>query len=248
MVAIFDIQWTNDQLNGYMQPFISNLFEHFGDQVRAGPFKGMRLNKEGHWDAWTMGTKLLGGYEIDIQPSIEVAIKRNPKTVINVGCAEGYYAVGMATRLPNATVFGIDIDDKSLELCKQLAKKNDTQVTTLNGATEASSLKLDMAGGPYLYVMDCEGAEWDLLVPKENPLLKHADLIVECHDFQCDWEFDALFMRFSQTHSVGRIMPSNNHFMFELWCKWPGYDQSLMMLDRRPAGASWMVAWAKERE
>ena len=40
--------------------------------------------------------KLLGCYEQPLQPFIEEAIANAYPTILNIGCAEGYYAVGMA--------------------------------------------------------------------------------------------------------------------------------------------------------
>ena len=37
-------------------------------------------------------------------PFIEQAIQASYPTILNVGCAEGYYAVGMARRMPNTKV------------------------------------------------------------------------------------------------------------------------------------------------
>jgi len=43
-----------------------------------------------------MPTKLLGFYEQPLQPYIEQVIQTGYPTIINIGCAEGYYAVGLA--------------------------------------------------------------------------------------------------------------------------------------------------------
>jgi hypothetical protein len=48
--------------------------------------------------------KFLGTYERELHRVIERAIWRRPKYVLNIGCAEGFYAVGLAIRLNDAQV------------------------------------------------------------------------------------------------------------------------------------------------
>jgi len=67
---------------------------HTNNIVQAGPFAGMLLTGDTSWDAVGDETsKLLGFYEEEIDPHLEQAIAAKPDLVLNVGCAEGYYAV-----------------------------------------------------------------------------------------------------------------------------------------------------------
>ena len=81
-----------------------------GSVVAAGPFAGLRLNYElfpNH-----ASPKFLGTYEQELHSVIERAICLQPKYVLNVGCAEGFYAVGLAIRLNDAQIFAADADSK----------------------------------------------------------------------------------------------------------------------------------------
>lgn len=53
--------------------------------------------------AWSV-PNLVGSYESELHLQIEQLILERPQVVIDVGCAEGYYAVGLAQRLPDATI------------------------------------------------------------------------------------------------------------------------------------------------
>jgi hypothetical protein len=44
--------------------------------------------------------------------------------VIDVGCAEGYYAVGMARRMPATRVLAFDLDLNTQRVCTELIAKN----------------------------------------------------------------------------------------------------------------------------
>jgi hypothetical protein len=54
--------------------------------------------------------KFLGTYEQELHGVIEKAMESHPKFVLNIGCAEGFYAVGLAIRLNDAQVFAADSD------------------------------------------------------------------------------------------------------------------------------------------
>jgi hypothetical protein len=58
--------------------------------------------------------KFLGTYELELHRVIERAIELRPKYVLNVGCAEGFYPVGLAIRLSDAQIFAADADPKAL--------------------------------------------------------------------------------------------------------------------------------------
>src|SRR2546423_12652663 len=87
--------------------------------VRAGPFAGLRYP-----DNLIQIPKLLGTYELELHPAVERLIASRPTTVVNVGAAEGYYAVGLARRLPDARILAFDIDERSQEHCRRLAALN----------------------------------------------------------------------------------------------------------------------------
>ena len=50
------------------------------------------------------------------------------QTVVNVGCAEGYYAIGMARLMPNSLFLAFDINPKAIECCRELARKTKSQI------------------------------------------------------------------------------------------------------------------------
>ena len=100
----------------------NTLLKQQGTVVMQGPLAGMDFlpqSAEGCHIA-----KLLGCYEQPLQPFIEEAIASAYPTILNIGCAEGYYAVGMARRMPNTQVLAFDLNPKAQEVCTTLAQKN----------------------------------------------------------------------------------------------------------------------------
>src|SRR5947207_8629242 len=74
--------------------------------IQAGPFAGMRYVAPA--TGRTILPKLLGSYETELHSIVEQVIAADHRVVINIGCAEGYYAVGLALRLPNSRVYAFD--------------------------------------------------------------------------------------------------------------------------------------------
>jgi len=187
----------------------SFLFNRISDDLRRriftelvvlnGPFKGMVFP----YYEWA---KLLGSYEDELHDVLDEILRTDYRQVINVGCAEGYYAVGLARRLPAATVYGLDMDHTALAHCRKHAALNRVESRLiLEGFCDAARLaRFDFAPRTLIF-SDCEGYEDELLRPDKIPGLKRCDVLVEVHDFKVPGISEALAARFSHTHEVRRI-------------------------------------------
>ena len=100
----------------------NTLVQQQGTTVMDGPLKGMDFLPESAEGCHI--AKLLGCYEQPLQPYIEQAIQKQYATILNIGCAEGYYAVGMARRMPGTRVLAHDLNPKAQEVCAALTTKN----------------------------------------------------------------------------------------------------------------------------
>jgi hypothetical protein len=192
-----------------------------GLTVSGGPFAGLVYpNRE----PLTLVPKLLGIYERELHPAIDGAIAAQPGVIINVGAADGYYAVGLKRRCPDATVIAYEADEQQRELCRRVAAANDVQID-LRGAAGPGDL-----AGAALVVMDCEGCERALLEP---PL--DATVIVELHDF-LDPGLDAVTQRFAGTHDLEIVPtgPQPPHRELALSEYRPGPMRWAVMRPRRP--------------
>lgn len=137
-----------------------------GLTVRGGPFAGMHYPEEVAWETDALIPKLLGSYERELH-DLEF---RGP-TFVDVGCAEGYYAVGVALTT-GATVNAHDLDPVARRLCERLAEQNRVGgLVTVGG-------KIKKPYGDFLFA-DCEGFEAELF---ENGF--EGTALVELHD--CD--------------------------------------------------------------
>jgi hypothetical protein len=154
--------------------------------------------------------KLLGCYEEELFPAIESAISIGYDRVIDIGCASGWYVVGMARALPAAEVFGFDTDEQSLTRCREIAELNGvSERVSLDGFCTPATLE-GLITGRTVIICDIEGGEVDLLRPDLAPSLRHADLIVELHDEVGDTSIsDTVLPRFEGTHDIDFLHSRN---------------------------------------
>jgi len=179
--------------------------EATGSRVAAGPFRGMRLDYE--LFPVHASPKFLGTYEQELHSVIEKAIQLHPKYILNIGCAEGFYAVGLAIRLNDAQVFAADADPKALSATKKNAELNGVSARVHPvGIIRAGQFSRYLKANTSLVVMDCEGAEFNLLDPANDPILLRTNILVEIHrEFGDKHE---IIRRFAGTHKIIEIISS----------------------------------------
>lgn len=181
----------------------NTLLERSGTRVLSGPFAGMDYPVRASEGA--RAARLLGCYEASLAPVIETIIAGGYDLVIDVGCAEGYYAVGLARRMPQARVLARDDNPRAQSLCRALAEANGVADRIEIGG------RFDHAGFDIcktrraVVICDIEGAEEDLLDPARARGLLNADILVECHDGMQAGLSDRLAACFAATHRVQRI-------------------------------------------
>jgi len=93
-------------------------------------------------------------------------------------------------------------------MCRLLAQENEVaDRVTVRGLFRAEDFQTLIEGRALVFI-DCEGCEFDVLVPDVAPKLVQADLIIEVHDFNDSTRIgDTLKARFGATHDL-TIVPS----------------------------------------
>lgn len=215
-----------------------------GAKVHSGPFRGMN-----YFDFATEGAlspRILGTYEAELHPFLLRFADGDLDCVIDVGCAEGYYAVGLARLMPAATVHAYDIDPAALEACAKLAAMNGVADRVILGRTFTPDLFQTFADRRCLVLMDVEGAEDDLLTPDAAPALRDMRIIVETHDCFRPGVLERLMGRFAATHDIQRLNPVGKSA--DLMPIMPGastLDMLLATWEWRPRPTPWLVMTPK---
>jgi hypothetical protein len=175
-------------------------------RILSGPFAGMKYINTPAFGP--ISPKWLGSYEWEIQDLIDQFCVSEYETIVDVGSADGYYAVGLAWRSRNSRVIAYDIDPFARRATRRLAVINGV-ADRLAVRTSCNWSDLDrLPQVKKLLLVDIEGAEIEFLDPHHCSSLKGFDILVEVHEKP---EADlvngiekALELRFRETHIIRR--------------------------------------------
>jgi SAM-dependent methyltransferase len=219
--------------------------KRYGLTVRHGPLAGLT------YGPWAMGRvgklvpKLLGAYERDWHEALATVVAARHETIVDIGCAEGYFAVGLALASPDSTVYAYDIEPKARELCGRLAELNgvadrmrigvEADIDTLRG--------LPLAGA--FVLCDCEGCEAQILDPDRVPQLRESTLVVELHDFIDPTIPATVLGRFEESHSATLFEAQPRYIRdYEELPNLPGtsyLQQEMVLSEHRPTRMRWAL-------
>jgi len=212
--------------------------------VQSGPFAGMTYVSEAICSS--LVPKLLGSYEAELHDVLAQILTRDYETVIDVGCAEGYYAVGLALGLPRARVHAFDIDARARELCAKLAQANKVAERVII-EDECDHERLNsLIRGRTLIVCDCEGCELHLLDPKLAPEIKKSDLLVELHDMIDPNITPTILSRFAATHEITLVdIEERDPSAFPILRNFDRLTQRTAVAEFRDTPMQWVYLQAK---
>jgi hypothetical protein len=175
-----------------------------GNTVLSGPFAGTKLYLSPLSGRHLLGY-LLGTQEIELRGTIEQIVSRGYATIINIGAADGYYALGLARRLPQASVLAFEANSSHHKYLNISARVNGVaERIFVRGFCGGHDLRAALATvrKPALVICDIEGGEVDLLDPESIGALQSVDLLVETHDQYVTDCTGILTSRFTPTHAV----------------------------------------------
>ena len=227
-VDALDLLTVANLSRGFQVESLANqLVNRLGPVVRSGPFAGMRLVPV------QLGSllmpKILGTYESEIAPFFHNLDRY--KRLVDVGSAEGYYAVGCPFAHPHIETLAFDTDLSAQRLCRQAADLNGvTDRVQQFGLCTPQELS-DLADGETLIVVDIDGGEIDLLCALPARALARADIIVETHKHGSSTTQDRIIPHFSATHDI---------IVYRQVLKDVG---DLPLLRQSPSVTRWLVTW-----
>ena len=221
--------------------------------VATGPFQGMRyarLQSAGS----ALLPKLLGSYESELHPALEELLAHEYTAAVDVGCAEGYYAVGLGLRLRNAAIYAFDTDPRARPACAEMAKLNEVDGRIhIAGMCDKNVLRSLPLGSRALIIADCEGYELDLFDDEMAQFLARHSLIIEAHDFIKIDISSRLRDIFSKTHRVRSVKSTDDiqkahTYRYEQLGKYDINERYLILSERRPAIMEWLVVTPLEAQ
>jgi hypothetical protein len=221
--------------------------------VLSGPFQGMHYLDETIWGPIT--PKWVGTYEMELSDIIEELVHRGYSRVLNIGCAEGYYAVGLAMRDPAVEVLAFDTDPVSRMQARRLAKLNDVSDRIhVEGECKHGRIST-LITRKTLLMVDIEGYEVSLLDPVKIPRLLDTDLLIEVHE---DTPFtkqataeEQLTKRLAASHIIERRVSSDRTAWIaeheNIWRDKLSYEEIAKAIDEdRHRPTLWL--WARSKD
>jgi hypothetical protein len=194
-------QWGLVELN-------NKLLERFGTVVLSGPFRGMTLTPMSY--AEHLGPFLLGTYEAELHPWLEQIISQghHHAEVLDIGAKFGYYAIGLARRIPGSRVWAFDTDRWARRATREMAATNQTPLVSVAGFCSPRWLNRHLLPGSF-FLVDCEGYEGELFSGRTvTQALDTATVLVEIHDDLVPGVGKKVRERFSATHDVQSVTSS----------------------------------------
>ena len=170
-----------------------------GTAVVRGPFAGLQYPTGRPADV----SKRVGAYECELHSWFDEGLAAGPSRFIDIGAADGFYAVAVALR--GVPVEAFEMARSAREEIDVLAALNEVPVTIHGRATPASLSRLDFAHA--LVLCDCEGAEIELLAPPLIARLASATVIVEVHEAERPGAQALLRERFAASHDADVVLP-----------------------------------------
>lgn len=175
------------------------------DTVVRGPFKGLVYPKGRYHGRFQ---KIIGSYEAETHQFLEAIIKHgNYSSTVNLGAADGYYAVAFAKFLPNTPTHAFERGEHYHSVIAHFAELNGvSQQVIMHGNGDIRTLAELSVGETPLLICDVDGAEFELMDPVRIPWLTRASILVELHEFAVPKIEATLRQRFQGTHTIQKAL------------------------------------------
>jgi hypothetical protein len=208
--------------------------------VQAGPFAGLRYPADRIADIDAPVAKLLGCYEREIADVFEDALARGVEVFVDVGSADGYYAVGMALASPWVTTFAYDISRSARRLSRTIAERNEVgdrvRIRGRCHVAELASLPLDGA----LLLCDIEGGEAEFFDDRTVALLVRTHVVVEVHDGTAPGLGQQVVEAFDESHDVRVVVPQARELDDPRLDGWTPVEVALALTESRRPADHWL--------
>jgi hypothetical protein len=217
------------------------------DSVQDGPFQGLNYPFLSALQS-TLYPKLMGFYEFELHELLNKTLERDYNSILDIGSADGYYAVWLAIKFQNSIIYVADVNPEARGKTKIMAEANGIAVNEkfqiLKEITPTFLLGLD-PNKSYLLISDCEGYEFSLFTDEVIANLRNSDFIIQMHDFIHPGFSDKLKKRFKTSHFVQLIKSIDDVYKYRRIqnpkiLEFPIQDQITILAEKRPTQMEWI--------
>ena len=212
-------QWRKETIRERQERISLEVFDLLDGVVKYGPFKGLKLDKDTWWGKLDLGSQCLGLYEKEILDQIGSIDSNKYQTFIDIGAADGYYAIGMLTsRIAKKTIC-FEQAQKGREAISEKWKNNGSvgELLVLGEANTKSLTDIDPSDlNNAIVLIDIEGGEFDFLNSDTLKALSSCLIFIEIHNWIDDFPNKyASFLRaadaFFQVEAINNVDRNTTH-------------------------------------
>jgi len=179
-------KWRKETIRERQERISIEVFDLLGGEVKYGPFKGLKLDKETWWGRLDLGSQCLGLYEKELLQQIEAITENKYQTFIDIGAADGYYAIGMlkSKKVKKTICFEQAQKGRDAIFSKYHINGSVGELTVHGEASMNSLSKLqqrDLKNS--ITLIDIEGGEFDFLNMATLNLLSSSLVFIEIHNW-----------------------------------------------------------------
>ena len=207
-------------------------------KVSAGPFQGLQLNRDTWWGRSDLGAQCLGVYEKQI---LDLISAQGPfDTFLDIGAADGYYAVGCLHSKMAKKAICFEISEEGQRAIQENWMINDRpgELEILGEANEQSIANIASAlPENTLVLVDIEGYEFDLLSQTVISLLSRYTIVIEIHNWINGFEnkYPALLRDLDNYFNISVVKPAERNTQnIELLRSYTDDNRLLVASERRP--------------
>lgn len=204
--------WRKETIRERQERISLEVFDQLNGYVKYGPFTGLKLDRNTWWGKLDLASQCLGLYEKEI---IDVIGKIKPgdyDCFIDIGAADGYYAIGMliSGKFNKTTCFEITAEGR--EVIANNWEKNGSpgELNIFGEATAQSLAALPAKNTENAFVLvDIEGFEFDFLTAETLSLLQSCTIVIEIHHWVDDFmaRYKTLLCAASQFFTIEMLKP-----------------------------------------
>lgn len=230
--------WRTETVADRLQRISLETYDMCGGKVVAGPFEGLRLNKNTWWGKSDLGSQCLGLYEKEI---LDLISSLEPfELFVDIGAADGYYVNGMlhAEMAKQAICYEVSLDGQRAIKENWIINRSPGKLL-VHGEANDSSINLITSSlcQRSLVLIDIEGYEFTFLTQKVLSVLKNCNIILEIHNWVEDFpiKYATLLRNLNDYFDINIIHPKSRDTQ-EIPCLRSFTDDNRMLLtsERRP--------------
>ena len=222
---------------------LNDFFNNIDLVVMNGPFSGMKYPSLFSHSS-SIFPKIIGSYENELEPTFNNLFEKSFNAIFNIGSAEGYFAIGLAIKFPNSTVYAFEQNQKSLENCIKMGELNNVKNVIYNNKFEIFDLNKYQFDN-CLVVCDIEGAEKEIFTSSSINNFINSWLIIEVHDFIYHNLSNIISENFQNTHKINIIKSRSDlhkilNYKFHKPEKFDFLTKKFLYSEYRPKNLCWL--------